>query len=77
MTYATVQHFINEAQQLAAEDKIRVINILLNSFKQAPKKMSDSEVMSLFEHFTGRLKVGKDFDLKEDKCNYLDERYGI
>jgi|GEM_PF-6955536 len=39
--------------------------------------MSDSEVMSLFEHFTGRLKVGKDFDLKEDKCNYLDKRYGI
>gem|GEM_PF-6726822 len=38
MTYATVQHFINEVQQLAAEDKIRVINILLNSFKPTPKK---------------------------------------
>ncbi|MBO4602788.1 MAG: hypothetical protein J5651_06485 [Salinivirgaceae bacterium] len=77
MTYATAQHFINEAQKLGAEDKIRIINILLNSFKPSQQKMSDSEVMSLFDHFTGRLKVGEGFDLKEEKCKYLDERYGI
>ena len=77
MTYATAQHFINEAQKLGAEDKIRIINILLNSFKPSRQKMNDSEVMSLFDHFTGRLKVGEEFDLKEEKCKYLDERYGI
>ena len=77
MTYATAQHFINEAQKLGTEDKIRIINILLNSFKPSRQKMSDEEVMSLFDHFTGRLKVGEAFDLKEEKCKYLDERYGI
>ncbi len=77
MTYATAQHFINEAQKLGTEDKIRIINILLNSFKPSRQKMSDEEVMSLFDHFTGRLKVGEGFDLKEEKCKYLDERRGI
>ena len=60
MTYATAQHFINEAQKLGTEDKIRIINILLNSFKPSRQKMSDEEVMSLFDHFTGRLKSVKD-----------------
>ena len=77
MTYSTAQHFINEAQKLATEDKIRIINILLNTLKPSRQKMSNNEVMSLFDHFTGRLKVGEGFDLKEERCKYLDERYGI
>ena len=77
MSYAQAQHFIEEARLLDAEDKIKVITILLDSLAPpAREEMDDDEAMRLFNHFTGRLSAPSGFDIKKAKVDFLDERYG-
>lgn len=77
MSYALAQRFIEDAKSLDTDEKIRVITILLDSLRPARHEMSDEEVMELFNQFTGSMHVDKDFDIREEKNSYLDERYGV
>ena len=67
MSCVMMRKFVDDARGLDVGDKIQVIMILLDSMKPEPPEMDDDEAMKLFDHFTGRLVVGKDFDLKAEK----------
>ncbi|MBO4728855.1 MAG: hypothetical protein J5631_10580 [Spirochaetaceae bacterium] len=80
MPYAQAQRFIEQVQALDIEDKIYVMTVLLDSLRPAQSsqvEMDDHEVMDLFDHFTGSMHAGADFDLRAEKNSYLDERYGV
>ena len=72
MSYVMMRKFVDDARGLDVEDKIQVIMILLDSMKPEPPEMDDDEAMRLFDHFTGRMAVGKGFDLQAEKNSCLD-----
>lgn len=77
MLNAQVQHFISEVENLCEDDKLQVISIILDSLRILPRKsMKDKTVMALFEKFTGRIKADVQVDCRNEKCKYLDERFG-
>lgn len=40
------------------------------------KFMDGKTVVALFEKFTGRIKADVQVDCRNEKCKYLDERFG-
>ena len=67
MSCVMMRKFVDDARGLDVGDKIQVIMILLDSMKPEPPEMDNDEAMKLFDHFTGRMAAGKDFDLKAEK----------
>ena len=69
-----------EMSLLNYEEQLGILTIVvnaMNSRKKTEPPISNEEKISLYEKFKGSMKVGADFNTKNELMESLDERYGI
>ena len=69
-----------EVQEMDIEQQLDILSIVISAMNRKKKMnqgMSREKSMSLFEKFTGSMKVSANFDEKQELLDSLDERYGV
>lgn len=69
-----------EVQEMDIEQQLDILSIVISAMnrkKKTNQRMPREKSMSLFEKFTGSMKVPAGFDEKQELLDSLDERYGV
>ena len=69
-----------KVQEMDIEQQLDILSIVISAMNRKNKtnrRVSREKTMSLFEKFTGSMKVPANFNSKQELLDSLDERYGV